>query len=251
MSLKIGVNKMVETADQAEELLFQARLENKRAVVVHTESGRAIKITKPNNSLTQFFSDLSGRTQREQSQIKEFVSSLRHSDAKLSIRSAQVVTNAVVAGVIPPTTLKNLEGGLGKKPAQASQDSLNKENVEDDEADAVEDEVVQIEGVIVAPQHPEQEKVEKINPKIKESQRIDVLPLHDKNGRKLAERARAEERKAEQRDINNDAAETEEMLVELALKRKHEADKIFEARGELLEATALKNRTLSTNRQDS
>ncbi len=94
MSLKIDSNRNIETADQAEEILFQARLENKRAVVIQTDNGRVIRITKPNNMLTQLLSDLSGQTQREQSQIREFVSSLRERDAKLISRPARGLSNA-------------------------------------------------------------------------------------------------------------------------------------------------------------
>jgi len=251
MSLKIDVNRITETADQAEQLLFQARLENKRAVVVQTDSGRAIRITMPNNILTQFFSDITGRTQREQSQIKEFVASLRQSDAKLSSRSAQVVMNASMAGLTPPKTVKkNLAEMSGNNQARAPQDAKNTEDVEDDELDITEDDVVQIEGIVVTPPQTDQKKAEKINPKTKTSGLIDILPVQNKDSRKLAERAKADERKAEQRDINNDAAENEEELVELASKRKSDADKAFEAKGELLEATALKNRALNANRQN-
>ena len=123
MSLKIDSNRNIETADQAEEILFQARLENKRAVVIQTDNGRVIRITKPNNMLTQLFSDLSGQTQREQSQIREFVSSLRERDAKLISRSARGLSNA-----------------------------------EDDELDIVEEEedVYQGEGVGAEPHHSDQ-----------------------------------------------------------------------------------------------
>ena len=248
MSLKIDANRVTETADQAEELLFQARLENKRAVVVQTDSGRAIRITKPNNILTQFFSDITGRTQREQGQIKEFVSSLRRSDAKLSSRSAQVVVNASVASLSSAKPVKiNPDEGLSNKPAQQPRDSKNTEDVEDDELEIVEDDLEQIEGVVVAPHQTDQKKPERISSKTKASEQVDTLPSKDKNSRKLAERAKAEERKAEQRSINKEAAETEEELVELALKRKSDADKAFESRGERLEATAKKNRASNTN----
>jgi len=251
MSLKVDVNRVTETADQAEQLLFQARLENKRAVVVQTDSGRAIRITKPNNILTQFFSDITGRTQREQSQIKEFVASLRQSDAKLSSRSAQVVMNPSAAGVAPhKTAQKNLHEVSGKNQAQEPQDSKNNKEVEDDELDIADGDAVEIEGIVVTPHQTEQKKAEKIYPKTKASGLLDVLPGQDKHSRKFAERAKAEERKAEQRDINNEAAQTEEELVELALKRKSEADKAFEARGEHLEAAALKNRALNADRQN-
>ena len=207
MSLKIDSNRNIETADQAEEILFQARLENKRAVVVQTDNGRAIRITKPNNMLTQFFSDLSGQTQREQSQIREFVSSLRERDAKLINRSAQVLSNA-----------------------------------EDDELDIVEEDVYQGEAVSTGPHHSDQRVTAKIKPKTTADHSETIAPLPYKISAKLAERARAEERRAEAHAANEEDVEVKKKLLEDAATRKAEADKTYDTKGELQQAQSLKNR---------
>lgn len=210
MSLKIDSNRNIETADQAEEILFQARLENKRAVVVQTDNGRAIRITKPNNILTQFFSDLSGQTQREQSQIREFVSSLRERDTKLINRTAQVLSSA-----------------------------------EDDELDIVEEDVYQSEVVSAGPHHSDQKVEAKIKQKIKADHPVTISPLTYKISSKLAERARAEERSAEARAANEEDVEVEKKLLEDATTRKAEADKTYDAKGEIQQAQSLKNRESS------
>ena len=210
MSLKIDSNRNIETADQAEEILFQARLENKRAVVVQTDNGRAIRITKPNNILTQFFSDLSGQTQREQSQIREFVSSLRERDTKLINRTAQVLSSA-----------------------------------EDDELDIVEEDVYQSEVVSAGPHHSDQKVEAKIKQKIKADHPVTISPLPYKINSKLAERARAEERSAEARAANEEDVEVEKKLLEDATTRKAEADKTYDAKGEIQQAQSLKNRESS------
>jgi hypothetical protein len=209
VSLKIDSNRNIETADQAEEILFQARLENKRAVVIQTGNGRAIRITKPNNILTQFFSDLSGQTQREQSQIREFVSSLRERDAKLINRSAQGLSNA-----------------------------------EDDELDIVEEEedVYQGEGVGAEPHHSDQKVAARVKPKTKGDHPETSSPLPYKISSKLAERARAEERRAEAHAANAEYVEVEKKLLEDAKTRKAEDDNTYDAKGELQQAQSLKNR---------
>ena len=207
MSLKIDSNRNIETADQAEEILFQARLENKRAVVVQTDNGRAIRITKPNNMLTQFFSDLSGQTQREQSQIREFVSSLRERDAKLINRSAQVLSNA-----------------------------------EDDEPDIVEEDVYQGEAVSAGAHHSDQRVTATIKQKTTADHSETLSPLPYKISAKLAARARAEERRAEAHAANEEDVEVKKKLLEDAATRKAEADKTYDAKGELQQAQTLKNR---------
>ena len=207
MSLKIDSNRNIETADQAEALLSQARLENKRAVVVQTDSGRVIRITKPNNILTQFFSDLSGQTQREQSQIREFVSSLRERDAKLINQSAQGLSSA-----------------------------------EDDELDVVEEDVYRGEVASAGPLHSDQKVAAKIKQKAKVDHPETISPIPYTISSKLAERARADERRAEARAANDEDVEVEKKLLEDAATRKAEADKTYDAKGELQQAQSLKNR---------
>jgi hypothetical protein len=119
----------------------------------------------------------------------------------------------------------NPDEGLSNQPTQQPRDSKNTEDVEDDELEIEEDDLEQIEGVVIAPHQTEQKKPEKMSSKTKASEQVDAVLSKDKNSRKLAERAKAEERKAEQRSINKDAAETEEELVEFALKRKSDTDK--------------------------
>ena len=207
MSLKIDSNRNIETADQAEEILFQARLENKRAVVIQTDNGRAIRITKPNNILTQFFSDVSGQTQREQSQIREFVSSLRERDAKLINRAAQGLLSA-----------------------------------ENEKPDIVEEDVYQ--GEVLSPElhHSDQKVAARLKPKTKGDHPETISPLPYKISSKLAERARAEERRAEARAANEEDVEVEKKLLEDAKTRKAEDDNTYDARGELQQAQSLKNR---------
>jgi hypothetical protein len=209
VSLKIDSNRNIETADQAEEILFQARIENKRAVVIQTDNGRVIRITKPNNILTQLFSDLSGQTQREQNQIREFVSSLRERDAKILNRSARGLSNA-----------------------------------EDDELDIVEEEedVYQGEGVGAVPQHSDQKVTATINQKTKVDHPETISTPPYKISSKLAERARAEERRAEARAANEEHVEVEKKLLEDAKTRKAEDDNTYDAKGELQQAQSLKNR---------
>ena len=211
MSLKIDSNRNIETADQAEEILFQARLENKRAVVIQTDNGRVIRITKPNNMLTQLLSDLSGQTQREQNQIREFVSSLRERDAKLLNRSARGLSNA-----------------------------------EDDELDIVEEEeeedVYQGEGVGAEPHHSDQKVSARVKPKTKVDHPETIATLPYKISSKLAERARVDERRAEARAANEEHVEVEKKLLEDAKTRKAEDDNTYDAKGELQQAQSLKNR---------
>ena len=101
MPLEIGIIRNIKTADEAVGILGQAHAEGKRAVVVQTESGRAIRITKPNNILTQLINHLSGQTNRELIRFNEFVSSLRENEVRLTDRSAQIVTSSAVENSIP------------------------------------------------------------------------------------------------------------------------------------------------------
>jgi hypothetical protein len=245
VSLKIDVDKSIETADQAEELLFQARLQNKRVVVVQTDSGRAIRITQPNNILTQFFKDISGQTQREQSQMTEFVSSLRAREAKLVSRASQVLPSAAVASNTSLAGATVVESRLDIKLVEQPQDPKNTESLEEDELEVVEETAAHGEAVIPGFSHAGQEKTEKITPKVKTEHQNELLQLPDQNSRKFNGKAKAEERRALVRAVNREYAEVEQQLVELAAARNAADDQAYEVKEKRLHNSDLKNHELA------
>jgi len=101
MPLEIGIIRGIKTANQAVDILSQAQAEGKRAVVVQTESGRAIRIMKPNNILTRFLSYLSGQTTRELNRINDFLTFLRKNEIALQDRAVQIVPKGSTGQIAP------------------------------------------------------------------------------------------------------------------------------------------------------